>query len=172
MIIDLANVVARVKAIELTLSPNDLDLDIDGATLISEVNFSGETERLNDKAHLRGTIEVEISVDCTRCLEPVEKKFEILFDDVFVDPADAPAEIEVVLGADELDESIAIDGKIDVAEVVREQILLALPDQLFCKEDCKGLCPKCGLNRNLIDCKCNEEEVDPRWSALKSLKEE
>ncbi len=168
MIIDLANVVARPKAIELALSPSDLD--IDGATLIGDVEFSGETERLNDKAHVRGKVAAEIRVDCTRCLEPVESKFEILFDDVFVDPADAPAEIEVVLGAEELDESIAIDGKIDVAEVVREQILLALPDQVFCKEDCKGLCPKCGSNRNLLDCRCIEDEIDPRWSGLKNLK--
>ena len=170
MIIDLANVVARTKAIELALSPEDLDLDIDGAALIGEVKFSGETERLNEKAHVRGKIEAEVRVDCTRCLEPVESKFEISFDDVFVDPADAPAEIEVILGVEELDESIAIDGKIDVAEVVREQILLALPDQVFCKEDCKGLCPKCGSNRNLLDCRCIEDEIDPRWSGLKNLK--
>lgn len=170
MIIDLANVVARPKAIELTLSPDELDLDLEGATLVGEVKFSGETEKLNDKAHVRGKIEAEVGVDCTRCLEPVERKFEILFDDVFVDPADAPAEIEVVLGAEELDESIAIDGKINVAEVVREQILLALPDQVFCKEDCKGLCPKCGSNRNLLDCRCIEDEIDPRWSGLKNLK--
>ncbi len=170
MIIDLANVVARPKAIELTLPPYDIDLDIEGTALIGEVKFSGETERLNDKAHVRGKIEVEVSVDCTRCLDPVDSKFEIAFDDVFVDPADAPAEVEVVLGAEELDESVAFEGKIDVAEVIREQILLALPDQVFCKEDCKGLCPKCGTNRNLLDCRCIEDEVDPRWSGLKNLK--
>ncbi len=172
MIIDLANVVERTKAIELTLSSDELDLDHDLARLVGEVRFSGETERLLNKAHVRGKIEAEMSVDCTRCLDPVHRKFEILFDDIFVDPADASGEIEVVLGADELDESIATDGKIDVVEVVREQILLSLPDQVFCSEDCKGLCPECGSNRNLIDCKCIEDEIDPRWSALKSLKKE
>ena len=58
----------------------------------------------------------------------------------------------------------------DSVEVVREQILLAMPEQVFCWEDCKGLCPKCGTNLNLIDCKCADDEVDPRWAALKSLK--
>jgi uncharacterized protein len=53
---------------------------------------------------------------------------------------------------------------------VREQILLNLPEQVFCKEDCKGLCQKCGANRNLIDCKCDSDETDPRWAALKNLK--
>ncbi|MGH7783338.1 MAG: DUF177 domain-containing protein, partial [Candidatus Binatia bacterium] len=54
-------------------------------------------------------------------------------------------------------------------EVVREQILLDLPDQVFCTENCRGLCPKCGANRNLIDCKCEEDNVDPRWAALNNL---
>ena len=170
MIIDLVNVVARPKAIELTLSPDQIDLDIGGTSLIGEVKFSGETERVTEKAHVRGSINAELNVDCTRCLETVTSKLEILFDDVFVDPAEDSDEIEVALQAEELDESIAIDGKIDIAEVVREQIILALPDQAFCKEDCKGLCPECGTNRNLIDCRCIEEETDPRWSALKSLK--
>jgi uncharacterized protein len=69
-----------------------------------------------------------------------------------------------------LDESLVENGLIDTAEVVREQILLAIPDQVFCREDCKGLCPKCGANLNLIDCKCSDDDIDPRWAALRNLK--
>ncbi len=170
MIIDLADVVARPKAIELTFTPDEIDLDIDGTKLAGDARFQGETERVDDKAHVRGAVNAEVLVDCTRCLVPVARKFEILFDDIFVDPSDEPADTEVILDTDALDESIAIDGKIDLAEVVREQIILALPDQVYCRDDCKGLCPKCGSNRNLIDCRCIEEEIDPRWSALKNLK--
>ena len=167
MIIDLTSVVARTKTIEIAFSSAQIDLDIDGTNLTSDARFSGETERVGEKAHVRGTVVADVKIDCTRCLEPVERHFEISFDDIFVDPAADTSEIEVVLGEEQLDESIAIDGKIDLAEVVREQIILALPDQVFCSEDCKGLCPKCGSNRNLIDCRCIENEIDPRWSALK-----
>lgn len=170
MVIDLANVVARPKAIEVIFSPDEINLDIDGTSLSGDVRYSGETERVNEKAHVRGTINAVVNVDCTRCLEPVTSKLEISFEDVFVDSEEDEAEVEIVLEAEELDESIAIDGKIDVAEVVREQIILALPDQVFCKEDCKGLCPKCGSNRNLIDCRCIEGDIDPRWAALKTFK--
>jgi uncharacterized protein len=69
-----------------------------------------------------------------------------------------------------LEIAILESNNIDVAELVREQILLNLPEQVFCAEDCKGLCPQCGANRNLIDCKCEEKEIDPRWAALKNLK--
>ena len=170
MIIDLTTVVARLKAIELRFEPNEIDLEIDGTKLAGEANFFGETERVDDKAHVRGTINAAVLIDCTRCLEPVARDFDIIFDDVFVDPSDEPAEAEIILDPDSLDESVAIDGKIDLAEVVREQIILALPDQVYCRDDCKGLCPECGSNRNLIDCRCTEEEIDPRWSALKKLK--
>ena len=76
--------------------------------------------------------------------------------------------VEVTI--EDLDESPVPGGEIDLKEVVREQIMLALPEQVFCKDDCKGLCPKCGANGNLIDCKCADDEIDPRWAALKNLK--
>ena len=69
-----------------------------------------------------------------------------------------------------MDVSVIEGFEIDLTELVREQILLNLPEQVFCREDCKGLCEKCGANRNLINCNCEEKEIDPRWSALKNLK--
>lgn len=170
MIIDLTSVVARPKAIELNFAATSIDLELETAKLAGDVMLHGETARVDGKAHVRGNLSTKVLIDCTRCLLPVGREFEISFDDVFVDPDDEPAESEVILDADSLDESIAIDGKIDLAEVVREQIILALPDQVYCQNDCKGLCPECGSNRNLIDCKCIEEEIDPRWSALKDLR--
>lgn len=170
MIIELLNVVSRPKMVELTFTGDEIDLDISDAKLKGVANLFGEIVRVDGKAHVRGKIVAEVLIDCTRCLVPVAKEFEILFDDVFVDPADEPVEDEIILDSDSLDESIAIDGKIDLTEVVREQIILALPDQVYCTNECKGLCPKCGSNRNLINCSCIEQEIDPRWSALKNLK--
>lgn len=170
MIIDLANVVTRPKTIELTFVPNEIDLGGDGAALARNVSFQGKTERVDGKAHVRGTIRADVSIDCTRCLEPVERNFEIPFDVNFVEADDESKVGEREIGLTSLDESVAENGQIDLAEVVREQILLAMPEQVYCKEDCNGLCPQCGGNRNLIDCKCIEDEIDPRWAALKSLK--
>jgi uncharacterized protein len=71
---------------------------------------------------------------------------------------------------DDLDVSIYDGEKIDLTDLVREQILLDLPTQILCQEDCKGLCQKCGANLNEVNCNCEENEIDPRWSALKNLK--
>jgi uncharacterized protein len=61
------------------------------------------------------------------------------------------------------------DG-LELNDVLREEILLALPMQRVCREDCKGICPVCGQNRNQNECRCHTETVDDRWAALKQLK--
>jgi len=169
MVIELESITRDPKVVALTIAAGAIDLEIDGTTLKRDIEFEGSTERITGKAHLRGRISTETEIECTRCLEPVTKSLEIEFDDIFVDLADEPVSDEMAVPGADLDESIAIDGKIDVAEVIREQIILALPEQTFCRADCKGLCPKCGENLNLIDCNCTESEIDPRWAALKNL---
>jgi uncharacterized protein len=63
------------------------------------------------------------------------------------------------------------DGEaIDVDEIVREQILLSVPDRALCDENCRGICLMCGTNLNAGSCECKSSEVDPRWAALKNLK--
>jgi uncharacterized protein len=114
-------------------------------------------------------ITAKIETECTRCLESVTRTLEIPFRDLFVDASRETTQRETELAIDDMDESLVIGGRIDLAEVVREQILLALPEQVLCREDCRGLCPKCGGNRNLIDCSCDRDEIDPRWAALKNL---
>jgi len=170
MIIELANVPIRRKPIELTFQPDQIDLYADEAVLAGPVAFTGETEKVDERVHVRGTVKAEADVACFRCLEPVRKNLDISFDDVYVGPEEEPDDDEVVLADEDLDVAIAEDGEIDMADVVREQLLLALDDQVLCRDDCRGLCPKCGGNRNLLDCKCIENEIDPRWSALKGLK--
>ncbi len=59
--------------------------------------------------------------------------------------------------------------QIDLDELVREELLLAVPTHLVCQENCKGVCPTCGADRNVTDCRCGEEYVDPRWAGLKKL---
>jgi uncharacterized protein len=72
----------------------------------------------------------------------------------------------------EAEMSVAVfDGEgLDVDEIVKEQILLAVPTRMLCREDCKGICPECGIDRNTGECSCVADNIDPRWAALKNLK--
>jgi len=170
MIIDLANLGIAAKAIVQTFDLAEIDLDGESVRLIGPLVFNGEIQRTERKGHLSGAVEGDVSIDCTRCLEPIERHLMLPFRAIFVDPGDEEVKADVEISDEALDESIVAGGRIDLAEVVREQVLLAMPEQAFCREGCRGLCPKCGSNLNLIDCKCADDEIDPRWAALKNLK--
>lgn len=170
MILDLANVGTTAKKIDLALEPSEIDLVGEPVTLTGTTVLDGDTQRVNGRATVRGTISTNVSLDCTRCLDSIAKRLKIPFRAIFVDSSEEDTRAESEVGDARLDESLVEDGKIDMAEVVREQILLALPEQIFCREDCKGLCPKCGESLNLIDCRCADNEIDPRWAALRNLK--
>ncbi|RME68679.1 MAG: DUF177 domain-containing protein, partial [Nitrospirae bacterium] len=61
------------------------------------------------------------------------------------------------------------NDELDITSIVQEQILLNLPMKPLCMPECKGLCPRCGMNLNTGTCDCPRTEIDPRWSALKKL---
>jgi uncharacterized protein len=121
---------------------------------------------------IRGTLSVTIGAPCDRCLEtatfPVEKRFDLDYH---------PAEEITSGGEDEIEEvesEVAYyeGDRLDLNEVLREVVLLALPMQLVCNETCKGICPDCGSNRNQQSCDCQQRTVDDRWNQLRNLRVE
>jgi uncharacterized protein len=105
--------------------------------------------------------------ECRRCLEPVNVRVEEELDLLFA-PADESAEMDED-GVRPLPERI---GELDLADAIREEMLLSQSRLALCKPECKGLCPQCGINLNVDRCKCSQEESDPRWDTLKALNEE
>jgi uncharacterized protein len=170
MIIDLITLRDSPHEFEIALAPEEIDLDGDEAKLENAVEVKGKLTKHIAQADVEGTIRAELEIECTRCLQKIDKELEFAFNAAFVTPENFTESREAELNASDLDISVIDGNEIDLSELVREQILLNLPEQVFCREDCKGLCEKCGANRNLIDCNCNEKEIDPRWAALKNLK--
>jgi uncharacterized protein len=120
---------------------------------------------------LKGKLETSLDVACARCLEPVvyevDRSFDLLYRPLGTDAGheelsvtDAEAEIGYYEGASLL-----------LEDALREQVLLALPLKMVCREDCKGLCPHCGKNLNESQCSCAEQMEDPRWAALKEIRD-
>lgn len=168
MFIDLATAPTHQKPLRAEFAADEIDLAGE-ARLDGPAEFKGEIFRDDTRTYLGGMITATVESDCSRCLEPVKRSFEVPFRDVFVDTDRETTIRELEVGETDLDESLVVGGRIDMAEVVREQLLLAIPEQVFCREDCRGLCPICGENRNLIDCNCEKNEIDPRWAALQNL---
>ena len=110
---------------------------------------------------ISANVKVCYSTMCARCLEPVSNVLEISFE------KDIASSGEV---SSENDDYIMIeDKKLDLLPTVEEEIMLEMPSRTLCKEDCLGLCHKCGKNLNEGDCDCGKKEVDPRLAILKTL---
>ena len=119
---------------------------------------------------LRGTLATQLELSCARCVEPVtqdvRRDFDLLYRPVGTDSGKeelsvtgVEAEIGYYQGAGLL-----------LEDVVREQVLLSVPVKALCREDCKGLCPRCGQNLNQGQCSCTAAPADHRWSALKDIR--
>lgn len=145
-------------------------------------HFSGLTDiRFDTPLHVEGTItntagyirmlltlSVSYTAPCARCLEDVSGSFS--FD---VERTVVPAALAEDLTEDRIDELVVVeDGFLSLDELLTECLELSLPFRFLCREDCKGLCPKCGKNLNDGPCDCVEKEVDPRLEPLRRLLEE
>ena len=119
---------------------------------------------------LRGRLTAGLELQCARCVEPVAqdiiREFELLYRPL---GADAGREELSVTGA-EAEIGYYQGNGLLLEDVLREQVLLALPLKVTCREDCKGLCPQCGKNLNQEQCSCSTEVEDPRWAALKDVR--
>jgi uncharacterized protein len=118
---------------------------------------------------VRGEIQGRLEANCSRCLEPMVQAFDDSFD-LYYYPMSLIARNESV-PIDRQDTDLGFyEGRgVELADVVREQVMLWLPMRGLCREDCKGICPACGVNRNRESCSCAENLVDSRWDALKGL---
>jgi uncharacterized protein len=149
--------------------PEELALDEEGVRLTKAPEVTGRVKREHQQVRLRGRITAEAEVDCDRCLAAIAVPVETEFDVTYVPATDYEAENVAELQADDLTLSVFDGETIDLDELTREQVLLALPMHAVCREECKGLCPICSINKNADACQCEATEVDPRWEALKNL---
>jgi uncharacterized protein len=151
--------------------PEELVLDDDHVRLTGAPEVSGRASRHEHQVRLRGRITARAEVDCDRCLKSLDIPVETSFDVSYVPAADYTLEPEAAeLQEEDLSLSVFDGEVIDLDDLVREQVLLALPTRALCRDECQGLCPICGLDKNNDSCGCESKEVDPRWAALKDLR--
>jgi uncharacterized protein len=171
MIVDLTEIEGSSLPFEVTITPTELRLEEEaGLRFVKDVSVTGEVQRHSAEIDVKGHIAAPVEIDCSRCLNPVAQDLAIDFRVSYVTPENFAVDKEREVLADDLDTDVLDSDRLDMNEVVREQILLNLPEQVFCRPDCKGICPGCGVDRNLTDCECDLEGTDPRWAALKDLR--
>jgi uncharacterized protein len=117
--------------------------------------------------HVDGSFETNISFRCSRCTKEFSRAFAASFDLTYLpQPKWKNEGAEVEIKYEEMDVAYYDGLALDVNLMILEQIELAIPMQFVCREDCKGLCYKCGADLNEGACLCKKEEIDSRLSTL------
>ncbi len=164
-----------------TVPPGKIDYsraDVRQISPLVAVGSAVMVENAEGEVHITGKFKVDLEADCDRCLGRASFPIESAFD-LFYMPAPSakpehhhrsPREEEIELDEGESEVGFYEGSGLELNDVLLEQILLALPMQRICKEDCLGICPVCGRNRNETSCSCREKPADDRWKALRDLK--
>lgn len=153
-----------------TYQPGELKLDEHEVRLIEPVEIRGRLRKGNREVQLAGRLSAKIEAPCARCLKPVVLPIALEFSERFVPEVSWGSEEHHELQQEDLDLAIFDGEGIELDDLVREEILLAMPAQVLCREDCKGLCPSCGTDLNVNVCECEARKIDSRWGALKDLR--
>ncbi len=137
-------------------------LELDGvkpfcAPVEVKARFAGAPDSVRLDLHVLYTV----SKPCDRCGEETRRETERDFSHILVRELQSEADGDAYI--------LTPEERLDLDELVREDILLDLPSKYLCSPDCKGLCPKCGKNLNEGPCGCENDEIDPRLEILKSL---
>ena len=124
-----------------------------------ELKFTNES---NKRLLIQGETEVTIAIPCDRCLEVVESLFPIKIDKE-IDLTDGDQE----KGMDGL--NYMVGTNLDVDQLIFGEILVSWPMKVLCREDCRGICKRCGANLNTTECQCQKTEPDPRMAAIQDI---
>ena len=155
---------------ELTpdIDPEDTSSFLYGVSFPSPMKVKGEIT--NTAGYMRMTLEasVDYQAACARCLAPVNGEFSLNLEKTV-----APRDLLGDLDEDKIDDyAIIEDGFLDMDEQLISQIEMEFPSRFLCREDCKGLCQRCGKNLNDGKCECPEKEMDPRLAPLQKILEQ
>jgi uncharacterized protein len=145
-----------------------LKLEDDSVRLVGLLSGRVRFRRTNQGILADGRIEARVELTCVRCLEPFTSTVSFPLEEEFYPTVDVVTGIFLPQIENEMVFPIDHNHQLDLREAIRQNLLLALPMQPLCKEDCAGLCPQCGKNLNEGPCDCPPQE-DERFSALKDL---
>jgi uncharacterized protein len=174
LIVDISRIPPEGLDLDSELTPGEVHIEgEDTFELLGGGHLRGHVEKGDEgSVHVRGHLSARLQLQCGRCLElfvfPVDQELDLFY--LPQRAAPQPEEEEEVELADR-DMVIAYyrGDRLDLGEMVREQLFLGIPMKRLCRESCAGLCPSCGANRNVTACECKVEDLDPRLAPLKDL---
>lgn len=156
------NIAGKLVNADVQSDPGSVIVEGDILYFAAPVSFSGNVENTGKTLVINGTVSTLAELECGRCAEKILYHVNAPFHEVYSNQPD--------IDVSEDEEIRQYEGYlIDIFPEAVQAIILELPMKILCREDCKGLCPACGVNLNVRECHCEAESVDPRLMALKKF---
>jgi len=155
-----------------TFRPGELDFSETSVRQGGPLHAKGVAELLPNtggEIRVRGDLDVNLETDCDRCLGPAAIHLNANMDLFYRPMSDIASDEEIAIDEGEAEIAFYEGGGMKLEDILREQILLLLPMQRVCRQDCRGICPVCGSNRNERLCDCRQPAGDDRWLSLRKL---
>jgi uncharacterized protein len=161
----------RKVSFEGSLDAGVIDFGGEGFRQIGPLTFNATAERAGEEIRIAGNLSGTVELTCSRCLEParcdIQKTYDLFFRERDEELFD---EDDVELSEEDTRTAFFTGTQLAMGDVLREQVVLALPMKALCRVDCQGLCPVCGTNRNQNTCNCSGEVFSPHMEELLKIK--
>jgi uncharacterized protein len=169
--LNLAKIRTAHERFEKTYSPVAVAAEGDSFSIVAPIALAFDVQKDQDHFRLAGHVVTTLELPCSRCLEPftwpVDATFDLRYQPRSRNVGDGEREVE----EDDLSTAFYEHDEIDLGQLMREQFYLSLPMKPLCLDECRGLCAQCGTNLNRGTCGCQHDWEDPRFAALRALKE-
>jgi uncharacterized protein len=166
LIIDVMAIPENGQEIAIKVPSTAFSLESSDVHLCDPVDFQARIVRSGTTVAVKGAVKTEVEVPCVRCVEPALVVVEEPVDVVVLPTSEMPDEEDHELATSEID-LYYVNERLDLKAIIWDHLAVIIPLQPLCRTDCKGLCPTCGVNLNVVSCECAAEEVDERLAELK-----
>jgi Predicted metal-binding, possibly nucleic acid-binding protein len=168
MLINVSEVLSnnnKVLNIQATLDSNIFSSKLGDFSIIKKAPVDLMISNMGKKKlSIKGEANLVLEIPCGRCLEHVETEFQFIMDKII------DLELTDLEQVDEMDEfNYIVENHLDVDKLIYNEILVQWPITVLCSNDCKGICNRCGANRNISTCDCDTTVVDPRMAAISDI---
>lgn len=173
MKVELKEIKSFPAELSLVAQPDELDFELAEVRLAEGVGLDLSIQQTDNEYILSGQCSATAEMDCARCLETAHLELHGEISLIAIRPISDEADKFDSNGDSEQEVTrLDVNESLNLDDVIRRALFSEIPHKPLCREDCKGLCPVCGANRNEQRCGCDTEQRDSRWDALSDAVEE